>query len=453
MAADSAFSATYLGSLTLLSQAPAAALLQSQQKALVGGSAPWQPPPAPFQGHTAPKPRAATWSLPRRYEAQERIGVGSYGTVWEALDHDEGRMVAIKRIHSVFSNKVNCKRILRELAILQRLDHRNIVRLYDVFAPEGEANFDELYMVMELGDADLKSLVRKDVTLEALQVKFILYHLLVGLKYLHSAGIYHRDLKPSNVLVNQDCDVKICDFGLARAVGEEELEDSLEGDQPQSSTAVDKANRVMTQHVATRFYRAPELILLEEHYTEAIDVWSAGCIAVELAEMMEARPVKERGPLFPGSTCFPLSPDSRHQHDSAFHSKGCGEQLNVIFDVMGTPSEAEVARLSREDARQYIRCFRERLGTGIRARLPSAEEEMVAAIEPMLRFSHQDRATVEEVLTGALFQGLRDPEKEVVAPGYITLEFDQEPELSEQQLRRCFSEEIRGFHRALAARA
>jgi mitogen-activated protein kinase 1/3 len=295
---------------------------------------------------------------------------------------------------------------------------------------------------MELGDADLKSLIKKDVQLEGLQVKFVLYYLLVGLKYLHSAGIYHRDLKPSNVLVNQDCLVKICDFGLARAVGEEEHD---EEQQPS-----DRANRVMTQHVATRFYRAPELILLEEHYTGAIDMWSVGCILAELAQMLEPWPAKDRSPLFPGSTCFPLSPDGRHKHDGLFHSRGCQEQLNVIFDVLGTPSEEEIASVTREDARQYIRCFQYRKGLSISSRLPSAPPDMVDAIQQLLRFSPHERATVEEALDHPLLADIRAPATEVTAPEYITLEFDQEPDLDEQQLRHCFLEEIRSFRRAAA---
>eukprot|EP00442_Polarella_glacialis_P019908 CAMPEP_0115069042 /NCGR_PEP_ID=MMETSP0227-20121206/12337_1 /TAXON_ID=89957 /ORGANISM="Polarella glacialis, Strain CCMP 1383" /LENGTH=463 /DNA_ID=CAMNT_0002455399 /DNA_START=134 /DNA_END=1525 /DNA_ORIENTATION=+ len=405
----------------------------------------------------SPMPKAASWPIPSRYELRACIGRGSYGTVREALDQEMGRMVAIKRLHSVFSDPVNSKRILRELAILKRLEHSHVVRLFDIIAPQGpgETEFDELYIVMELGDADLKTLFQKEVRLEQLQVDYILYNLLVGLKYLHSAGIYHRDLKPSNVLVNQDCSVKICDFGLARAVGEEEPENPSQASSDESSpnppgSSACKAHRVMTKHVVTRFYRAPELILLEDRYTESIDVWSVGCILVELAEMMEPWPAPERGPLFPGSTCFPLSPDGLHRNDGLFHSTVCREQLNVIFDVLGTPSDEDIEGVGRDDARRYLRCFQQRQGTGIQARLPGASADVVGIIERMLQFSPQDRATVEEILQHPLFQDIRSPEMEVTAPSYFTLEFDQESELSEKDLRRCFSEEIRSFQRAQA---
>jgi len=392
------------------------------------------------------------WRVPARYEVRELIGRGSYGTVCEAADLEKGRMVAIKRLTNVFSDPIKCRRVLRELAIQARLDHSHVVRLHDIVAPETEkANFDELYIVMELGDADLKTLFQKNVTLVPSQVNSIMYNLLVGLKYLHTSGIYHRDLKPSNVLVNQDCCVKICDFGLARAVGEES--EALPGEGPQALLRPEaKASRVMTKHVVTRFYRAPELILLQDRYTEAIDVWSAGCIYAELVQMLNGGSPQQRGPLFPGSTCFPLSPDHRHRYDGLFHSRGSREQLNVIFDILGTPSDVEVERLEGEESRQYIRCFARREGVGVRARLPLATTSAVDLLEGMLRFSPEDRHSVEEALAHEVLAEVRKPSSEAAAPAYITLEFESEPVLSEEQLRCCFAEEIRGFRRARAHR-
>jgi len=129
-------------------------------------------------------------------------------------------------------------------------------------------------MVMEICDSDLKKLCRTDVTLTTLHINTLLYNLLVGLSYLHSAGIYHRDLKPANCLVNQDCSVKICDFGLSRAIGDEqpnlgELPNTPRGDEDGAQQAVpavphtQRLKRHLTGHVVTRWYRAPELILLQ----------------------------------------------------------------------------------------------------------------------------------------------------------------------------------------------
>ncbi|CAE7712761.1 MPK7 [Symbiodinium sp. CCMP2456] len=196
-------------------------------------------------------------------------------------------------------------------------------------------------MVMEICDSDLKKLCRTDVTLTPLHINTLLYNLLVGLKYLHSAGIYHRDLKPANCLVNQDCSVKICDFGLSRAIeAAEQPHLHAPGDPSHGATGLlavpgvphtQRLKRNLTGHVVTRWYRAPELILLQENYTEAIDIWSVGCIYAELLGMLEGTRTQDRGPLFPGSSCFPLSPDHKHKTDYKYHTPGA--QLAVLLHL------------------------------------------------------------------------------------------------------------------------
>ena len=120
-----------------------------------------------------------------------------------------------------------------------------------------------------------------------------MYQVFCSLKYIHSANVWHRDLKPGNLLVNRDCDLKLCDFGLARFAGPEQGSEE----------------RPMTEYVVTRWYRAPELILTRS-YNASIDIWSAGCI---LAEMLG------RKPIFPG--------------------KDYVDQLQVICKLIGTPAE------------------------------------------------------------------------------------------------------------------
>ena len=156
---------------------------------------------------------------------------------------NQDRDVAIKRVKHLFDDLIDCKRILRELAILNWLSHPHIVQIYDIVEPPSLKSFDELYIVMEICDSDLKKLVRTDVTLTPLHINTLLYNLLVGLKYLHSAGIYHRDLKPANCLANQDCSVKICDFGLSRAVGEAPVLEALPNTPRQDADGASKAIR------------------------------------------------------------------------------------------------------------------------------------------------------------------------------------------------------------------
>ena len=129
--------------------------------------------------------------------------------------------------------------------------------------------------------------------------------ILRGLKYVHSADVLHRDLKPSNLLLNASCDLKICDFGLART---------------------NEAPSLMTEYVVTRWYRAPELLLNAENYSPAIDMWSVGCI---IAEMLG------RKPFLPGNDYL--------------------DQLHLIVRALGQPSEAEMAFVHHEKAKDYIR--------------------------------------------------------------------------------------------------
>merc|ERR1712135_266121 len=347
----------------------------------------------------------------------------------------EKRLVAIKRMQRIFMDLVDCKRILREISILSKLRHDHIVKIYDIPMPGKLGNFDELYVVMEICDSDLKKLIRTGITLSPVQIDTLLYNTLVGLKYIHSANIYHRDLKPANILVNQDCSVKICDFGLARAVGEELTRASFGS--PRDGEERDgrdrRQKRHLTGHVVSRWYRAPELILLQETYTSAIDVWSMGCIYAELLGMLGTN-VRDRGPLFPGASCFPLSPDSRHSTEYIFHTSGKKELLNMIFNLLGTPTDAEIDRLIREDAKKYVQFFKKREGEGIAKRFPQAEPQMADVLGRMLRLSATERITVDESLAHPVFTEIRDTTKETTASKRITLDFEKEAKLDEPQL-------------------
>jgi len=407
-----------------------------------------------------PKGPKDRWKLPGNYDVKQVIGTGSYGSVCEALDKNNNKLVAIKRVGQLFEDLIDCKRILREISILSKLNHDHIVRILDLPKPADIVNFDELYIVMEICDSDLKKLCRTDVTLLPLHINTLLYNLLVGLKFLHSAGIYHRDLKPANILVNQDCSVKICDFGLSRAIGGEQRNLEQLPNTPRSDNgqeggarpsvpvvpATQRLKRHLTGHVVTRWYRAPELILLQENYTAAIDVWSVGCIYAELLGMLEGTKVKDRGPLFPGSSCFPLSPDHKHKTDYKFHTRGQHDQLNMIFNLIGTPPDSEIEKLERDDAKRYIRCFAKRDGDGINKKFPHVEIDTIAIITKMLLFSPTDRATVDDLLAHNLFKDIRYPEKETVATEMVTLKFEKEPDLDEDRLRQCFCEEIKTYH-------
>jgi len=157
---------------------------------------------------------------------------------------------------------------------LRLLQHENIIGIKFIQLPKSREECDELYIVSELLETDLNSIIKSPQHLSDEHVQFFIYQLLRGIKYLHSARVLHRDLKPRNLLVNSNCDLKICDFGLARV-------------------ALDWNIRMpeMTDYVATRWYRAPEVLLAYKKYSGAMDIWSVGTILAELLL---------RKPLLPG---------------------------------------------------------------------------------------------------------------------------------------------------------
>jgi len=232
----------------------------------------------------------STFEIDSKYEIIDAIGQGAYGIVVAARDKTaqkkEKSHIAIKKIEKAFEHKIFTKRTLRELKILRLLKHENIIGITTMLLPKSREEFEDIYLCNELMETDLASIIKSPQPLSDEHTQFFIYQILRGLKYMHSAGIIHRDLKPRNLLVNSNCDLKICDFGLSRTV----------------HTTKETGN--MTDYVATRWYRPPELLLETKDYGPAVDVWSAGCIVAELLR---------RKPFLPGT-------ETKHQ-------------LELIFDV------------------------------------------------------------------------------------------------------------------------
>lgn len=159
----------------------------------------------------------SSFDCPPRYEWIDRytdlkpIGLGSFGLVCSAKDSVTHEPRAIKKISKPFENATLAKRAFRELILLAHLQHDNIICLHDAFLTETQ----DLYFVTDLLGADLQRLL--DIKpLEATYIRFFSFQILHGLRYVHAAGVIHRDLKPANILVNENCDLKICDFGLGK---------------------------------------------------------------------------------------------------------------------------------------------------------------------------------------------------------------------------------------------
>jgi mitogen-activated protein kinase 1/3 len=298
---------------------------------------------------------------------------------------------------------------------------------------------------------------------------------LVGLKYIHSADVLHRDLKPANVLINEDCTVKICDFGLARSiegiegahfsVKDESTVDDADEDVSKNSTTQPKQGnakmvrtaggliktknmkRELTGHVVTRWYRAPELILLEKDYTSAIDVWSLGCIFGELLGMIKenAPTFLDRSPLFPGTSCFPLSPDRSNNVKRGGFPHSSQDQLNVIFSVLGTPKEEDFEFVTDAKALEYLKSFPYKKPVDLNEIYPAASSEAIDLLKKCLQFDPRKRIAVDDAINHPFLSKIRDKTKETVAQSPCHMEFEKEGELSADKLRQLFLEEIKTY--------
>lgn len=198
--------------------------------------------------------------LKQRFERLDAIGEGAFGVVHRARDKKHNnRLVALKsiRVDDGDTDGVGGN-ILREIALLKRMEHENIIILYEVIE---ETKI--LTLVFELMDEDFKSFLRRNRPLDADTIKTFMRQLIEGTYYLHRTRIIHRDLKPQNLLVNSKLQLKIADFGLARSVG------------------IPVNN--YTSAVITLWYRPPDVLLGEEHYSFPVDLWSIGCIFAEMA--------------------------------------------------------------------------------------------------------------------------------------------------------------------------
>jgi mitogen-activated protein kinase 1/3 len=160
----------------------------------------------------------------RDYSYVRYLGGGSYGFVCAADHKASGQRVAIKKIKNIWNNLLDTKRILREIHILRHMHHRCLISVLDVLMPQDFNNFSDIYVVCDYVDTDLERLVKSNQFFENVHIQYMTYQILLGLRYVHSAHIIHRDIKPANILVNQDCSLKICDFGLARWI-DVELDD------------------------------------------------------------------------------------------------------------------------------------------------------------------------------------------------------------------------------------
>ncbi|KAK6922204.1 Protein kinase domain, partial [Dillenia turbinata] len=337
-----------------------------------------------------------------QYQIQEVIGKGSYGVVASAVDTHTGERVAIKKINDVFEHVSDATRILREIKVLRLLRHPDIVEIKHIMLPPSRREFKDIYVVFELMESDLHQVIKANDDLTPEHHQFFLYQLLRALKYIHSANVFHRDLKPKNILANADCKLKICDFGLARVSFND------------APSAI-----FWTDYVATRWYRAPELCgSFFSKYTPAVDIWSIGCI---FAELLTGKP------LFPG--------------------KNVVHQLDLMTDLLGTPSSESIARIRNEKAKRYLSSMRKKQTVPFSQKFPNVDPLALRLLERLLAFDPIDRPTAEEALLDPYFNGLANVEHEPSTQPISKLEFEFERrKLTKDDVRELIYREILEYH-------
>lgn len=333
------------------------------------------------------------------YQVLDVIGEGAYGVVCSAVHLPTQRKVAIKKI-TPFDHSMFCLRTLREIKLLRHFNHENIIAILDILRPSSIEIFTEVYLVQELMETDLHRVIRTQ-ELSDDHCQYFIYQTLRALKALHSADVLHRDLKPSNLLLNANCDLKICDFGLARSA--------------RPPPNVDDSSTFMTEYVATRWYRAPEVMLTFKEYTRAIDMWSVGCV---LAEMLSGKP------LFPGR-------DYHHQ-------------LSSILDILGTPSIDDFYAITSPRSREYIRALPFRKKKNFAQLFPKANPLAIDLLEKCLTFSPKRRIEVSEALKHPYLQPYHDPLDEPTAepldPSFF--DFDYGDPVNKEELKVLIYEEV-----------
>ena len=361
--------------------------------------------PATREGNQCFMASNVRFDIPLKYKYVKTIGSGAYGVVIAVKDCEEvgETQVAIKNIQKAFDDLTDAKRIVREIKLMKHLKHKQILGLRDILPPPSLEAFEDVYIVSDLMATDLHRVIYSRHALSEEHVAFFMYQMLCGLKYIHSANVIHRDLKPSNILLNGNCELKICDFGLARGVFPDE-------------------NADLTEYVVTRWYRAPEIMLGCMKYTKDVDVWSLGCI---FAEMMT------RKPLFPGQDYI--------------------DQLHLIMNALGIPSEEDLYFITNTRAKKFMASEFEKRGSTtvapkpLKGRFKEINDDALNLMEKMLTIDPNRRISVDEALSHPYFESIRSIDDETVASQVFNFEFENET-LDKKALQQCIWDDMLTFH-------
>ncbi|KAK2959231.1 putative MAPK/MAK/MRK overlapping kinase [Blattamonas nauphoetae] len=291
-----------------------------------------------------------------KYKILSKKGEGTFSEVIKALCTKTGRLVAIKRMKSVFRS-IDQVNNLREIQALKRLsNHPNVIKLLEVLY---DRNTGRLALVFELMTCNLYELIKdRQQYLPESKVKLYIYQLLRALDFMHRNGIFHRDIKPENVLVTEDL-VKLADLGSCRGI---------------------YTKQPFSEYISTRWYRAPECLLTDGFYNYKMDIWGVGCVFFEILMLY---------PLFPGSDEL--------------------DQIHRIHNIMGTPSKQLLGKFKQSAHMSFD--FPEVRGSGLGSLLKNAPSTLVDLLNHMLEYDPDKRYNAKQCLRHPYFKELRDADK------------------------------------------
>lgn len=344
----------------------------------------------------------------RKYDVVQKLGKGAYGIVWKATDKKTQSKVALKKIFDAFQNATDAQRTFREVIFLQQMNaHENIVQLQSVLKADNDR---DLYLIFEYMETDLHAVIRANI-LEDVHKQYVMYQSFKALMYMHSAELVHRDMKPSNLLLNSECLMKVADFGLARSL-------------LQNTTGVHDdaaSNPILTDYVATRWYRAPEILLGSTKYGKSVDMWSLGCI---FGEMLGGKPV------FQGSSTL--------------------NQLEKICEAVGRPTPDEVAAMQSPFAQTMLENINvsKKPPTKWADMYPKAPAEAIDLLEKLMQWDPNKRLSALEGMRHPYCKQFiesdphcKEPLKRV-APKAVTTPFDDNDKKTTHVYRDRLYEEI-----------
>lgn len=245
-------------------------------------------------------------------------------------------------------------------------------------------------------ETDLHHVIRANI-LEDIHKQYVCYQLLKSLHYMHTAELLHRDIKPSNLLLNSDCHVKLCDFGLCRSLAES------------SATS----SPVLTDYVATRWYRAPEILLGSTRYNKGVDMWSLGCI---LGEMLVGKPI------FPGVSTM--------------------NQLDRILEVTGRPSAEDTASVRSPFASTMLESLPASRPKALSEMFPTASAEALDLLRVCLQFNPNKRISAQEALRHPYVSQFHNPDDEPKCPRVIRIQIDDNTKYTAAEYRERLYKEI-----------